>query len=129
LQETPFYPLARQLKEAGKKYYFGTFNNPKDVIGPIGDKELPPKKVEAPPLNIHDEDPPFRPYGTNTNNKRVHDTFVKFPGCHKGAIKETKRKPPPADDVPPPFKMTHNVKHLPVTSIATNTRNLKSSYP
>lgn len=109
--------------------YFGTFNNPKDVIGPIGDKELPPKKVEAPPVNIHEEDPPFRPYGTNTNNKRVHDTFDKFPGGQKGAIREVKRKPPPPDDAPPSFKMTHNVKHLPVTSIATNPRNLKSSYP
>lgn len=87
LQEHPFYPLARQQKDHSRKYYWGTFNNPKDVIGPIGDKELPPKKVEAPQPNIHDEDPPFRPYGTNTNSKRVHDTFDKFPGCHKGNIK------------------------------------------
>lgn len=90
---------------------------------------MPPKKVEPPPLNIHEEDPPFRPYGTNTNNKRVHDTFSKFPGEQKGAVKETKRKPPPPDDAPPPFKMTHNGRGLPVTSVATNHRNLKASYP
>jgi hypothetical protein len=51
-----------------------------DVIGPIADKELPAKKVEPPPPNIHEGEAPFRPYGTNTNNKRVHDTFTKFPG-------------------------------------------------
>lgn len=117
------------MTKGGKKYYFGTFNNPMDTIGPIGDKELPPKPVKPKEPNMHEDDPPFRPYGTNTNNKRVHDTFVKFPGCHKGAIKETKRKPPPPDDAPPPFRPTHNVKHAPITSVATNVRNLKSSYP
>ena len=100
-----------------------------DVIGPIGDKQLPEKKQAPPPVNIHEEDPPFRPYGTNTNNKRVHDTFSKFPGGNQGAIVEVKRKPPPPDDAPPLFKMTHNVKHPPITSIATNMRNLKASYP
>lgn len=80
LQEAPFYPLARQQKVTGKRYYFGTFNNPMDVIGPIGDKELPAKPKPPPPMNIHNDDPPFRPYGTNTNSKRVHDTFDKFPG-------------------------------------------------
>lgn len=100
-----------------------------DVIGPIGDKQLPEKKQAPPPVNIHEEDPPFRPYGTNTHNKRVHDTFSKFPGGNQGAIVKVTRKPPPPDDAPPPFKMTHNVKHPPITSIATNTRNLKASYP
>lgn len=99
-----------------------------DVIGPIADKELPPKKVEPPPPNIHEGEAPFRPYGTNTNNKRVHDTFSKFPGYNKGAINETKRKPKD-EDAPPPFRMTHNRKDVPIQSIACNTRNLKTSYP
>ena len=90
---------------------------------------MPPKKPEPPFVNIHAEDPPFRPYGTNTNNKRVHDTFEKFPGYNKGAIFKTTRRPPPPDDAPPPFKLTHSGKGAPITSIATNTRNLKSSYP
>lgn len=88
-----------------------------DVIGPIADKELPPKKVEPPPPNIHEGEEPFRPYGTNTNNKRVHDTFSKFPGYNQGAINQTKRKPAPPDDAPPPFRMTYNVRHPPITSI------------
>lgn len=120
----------------GKKYYFGTFNNPMNVIGPIGDPKIPypPKKPEPKANNCHTGpegriDPEFKPYGTNTNNKRVHDTFEKNIGGNKGAILVTKRKPPPPDDAPPPFKMTHNVKHVPVTSIATNSRNLKASYP
>lgn len=99
-----------------------------DVIGPIGAAPLPEKKVAPPEKNIHEDDPPFRPFGTNTNNKRVHDTFSKFPGCNQGEIRVVKRKPKPEEDIPP-FKMTHNVKHPPVTSIATNMRNLKSSYP
>lgn len=83
LQEQPFYPLSRQMKN-GKKFYHGTFNNPMDVIGPIGAKEMPEKKVAPPPKNIHEEDPPFRPMGTNTNKKAqsVQDTFAKFPGCN-----------------------------------------------
>ena len=118
------------------KNYFGTFNNPKDVIGPIGDKPYPPLPPKAPPKNIHvdDEgarvDPEFKPYGTNTKRNDLHDTFDRFPGGNKGAINVTKRKPPPADDAPPPFRMTHNGKKpLPFRSIQTNTRNLKSSYP
>lgn len=47
LQEQPFYPLARQHKGDSKKYYFGTFNNPKVVIG--GDvTDFPEKKPEPP---------------------------------------------------------------------------------
>jgi len=128
IQEMPFSCAARNNKK-GKRYYFGTFNNPLDTIGPIADKELPPKKADPPFVNIHADDPPFRPYGTNTHNKRVHDTFSKFPGYHKGAIITTKRKPPPPDDAPPAFRLTHNGKNAAITSIATNTRNLKASYP
>lgn len=128
LQEAPFYPLARQTKNK-KRFYHGTFNNPMDVIGPIGTAPLPEKKVAPPEPNCHADDPPFRPFGTNTNNKRVHDTFSKFQGCNQGALNVVKRKPPPPDDAPPSFKMTHNQKGVPITSIATNTRNLKASYP
>jgi len=99
------------------------------VIGPIGTDNLPEKKVPPPAPNMHDEDPPFRPYGTNTNNKRVHDTFDPHPKWKGCPPNEVKRKPPPPDDAPPKFRPTHNAKHAPITSIATNTRNLKSSYP
>lgn len=114
----------------GKKFYHGTFNNPMDTIGPIGATQLPEKKVAPPEKNIHEEDPPFRPFGTNTTkrNQSVQDTFSKFPGCNQGELREVKRKPKPEEDIPP-FKMTYNKKGVPVTSIATNTRNLKSSYP
>jgi len=99
------------------------------VIGPIGTDNLPEKKVPPPAPNMHDEDPPFRPYGTNTHNKRVHDTFDPHPKWKGCPPTEVKRKPPPPDDAPPKFRPTHNAKHAPITSIATNTRNLKSSYP
>lgn len=124
----PFSCAARNNKK-GKRYYFGTFNNPVDTIGPIADKVLPPKKVEAKPLNIHAEDPPFKSSGNFTMSKKIHNTFEKFPGYNKGAIFKTTRRPPPPDDAPPPFKLTNNGKGAPITSIATNTRNLKASYP
>ena len=93
---------------------------------------LPPKPVPPPPLNIHEEDPKWKPYGTNTTKKNqplVHATLDKFPGYNKGAILVTKRRPPPADDEPPPFKRGYGGTYNCVTSIATNTRNLKASYP
>lgn len=128
IQEMPFSCAARNNKK-GKRYYFGTFNNPMDTIGPIADKELPPKKAEAPYVNIHAEDPPFKASGVNTTAKRVHDTFSKFPGYHKGAIFKTGRRPPPPDDAPPAFRLPSKMKGSCITSIATNTRNLKASYP
>ena len=115
-----------------QKFYFGTFNNPKNVIGE--DREYPLKKVsKGPPENpAHEGDPPFRPYGTSTNKKEMTamGTFEFFPGSQKGEIKVTKRvKVDPDAEEKPRFKMTKNGRSAPVTSIATNSRNLKASYP
>lgn len=90
--------------------YFGTFNNPKLVIG--ADREIPAKKLKpAQSLpNIHD-DKPFRPFGTKAvKREQMHSTLMPFPGAHRGEIKVTKRKVPYGKDPPAeadPFKMTH----------------------
>lgn len=55
-----------------------------------------------------------------------------FPGAHRGEIKVTKRAVPYGKDPPyenPSFKMTHKGKGVPITSVATNIRNLKSAFP
>lgn len=78
LQDKPWSQRARHHK----KWYFGTFNNYNDVIGE--DREYPQKKKPAPPniANVHEGDPPFKPFGTNTNKKEASITgcFEVFPG-------------------------------------------------
>ena len=76
----------------------------------------------APFASYHDR--AFRPTGPK---KTIHPTIEPFPKYIEDPPKELKRAPKTEDDDDKPnFKMTHNSKSIPCTSVATNFRNLKS---
>jgi len=114
-----------------KKCYYGTFSNYQEVMGE--DRAYPPKKdlPARPTNNCHAEDPPFKPFGTNTTKKTapINGTFEIFPGEQKGSIRTVKTVKKCDWPEEPPFKYTKNGRSVPITSIATNTRNLKAAYP
>jgi len=70
-----------------------------------------------------------RPYRPGGPRKTIHTTLENFPVYLPNPPKEKTRPPPEDPDAPPRFKMTHNAKTIPCTSVATNLRNLKASYP
>jgi len=90
---------------------------------------LPKEKVVEKTRPTWDQkmhDKPMYPVGPR---KTIHSTLENFP-CYLPNPPKGKYKAPPEDpDAPPRFKMTHNGKTIPCAPIATNTRNLKASYP
>lgn len=116
-QEKPFSQRVKHTE---------TFNKPKEVYGedvPIPHKQ-PPAKL--PPPIEHEK--PFKP--SNPPKRGYNRTLCKFPDYKENPPKELKRKIKEEDkDDPPRFKPTHNHKSRPTPSVATNVRNLKSSFP
>jgi len=127
VQEKPFSQVCKHLR-------WGTFSNHLDVYGEEGLnlKKKEAKKDEAklgpdgePVAPTHDRS--FRPGGPK---KSLFPTIERFPDYLPNPPKEIKRKiPVEGEEEKPNFKMTHNAKTIPSTSVATNFRNLKSSYP
>ena len=121
VQEQPFYNMPRRTR---------TFNAPLQVYG--SDVPLPPKKeVEKAEKGEGEEEdrPAFKP--SHPGIRGIHKTFEKFPDYLPNPPKELKRKIV-ADDAPeekPSFKIPKKGISGPTTSIATNYRNLKASFP
>ena len=88
------------------------------------DPPMPPKKIVEKPKVVLET--AFKPGGIRS--KQVIPTFSKYPEYMPSPPTETKRKPKD-DDAPPAFKMTHNTKSTPHTSVACNVRNLKAQFP
>jgi hypothetical protein len=105
-----------------------TFNTPHDILA---EDPLIPAKPEKPreeAPNIHDGRA-FKP--ANPGKKGLQGTLDKFP-LHLPDPPTEKKYVKPADDAPEPragFKATYKNRTRPTPSIATNFRNLKSSYP
>jgi hypothetical protein len=90
--------------------------------------EKPKKGVDRNGDPIHDK--AFKP--ANPAKIGNHCTIEKFPLYKEDPPKEVKRikyADGQEPEVPPGFKMTYNRKGSPTPSIATNIRNLKSSFP
>ena len=77
---------------------------------------------------MHDK--AFRPSGPK---KGVHPTIGAHPAYLPNPPRELKRKViiegEGAEDERPAFKLTYNLRSRPCPSVATNYRNLKSSFP
>jgi|TARA_B110000285_G_C15000215_1_gene551052 hypothetical protein len=80
------------------------------------------------PLKEPVHDKPFRPGGPK---KSVHPTIGGHPGFMPNPPRELKRKKivEGEEEDRPNFKLTYNLRSRPCPSVATNFRNLKSSYP
>ena len=116
LQELPF------RQRVGK---IDLFNSHRKVLEE--DVPIPPKPEKAKPV-IDDERAPFKP--SNPPKVGYNKSIGKFPQYLPDPPKPVKRKVPEEGvEEPPKFKMTHNSKSRPTPSVATNLRNLKSSFP
>jgi hypothetical protein len=119
IQEKPFSNRAKHTE---------TFNTHKQIL--MEDPAIPerPKKEEPERPDIHDGKA-FKP--ANPSKKGNHSTFQKFPEHKPDPPKDKKYVKPPEDapESPPGFKATYKFQSRPTPSIATNYRNLKSSYP
>lgn len=116
VQELPF------RQRVGKLDYF---NSHKKVLEE--DVPIPPKKEKAKPT-VEDDRPPFKP--SHPPKTGYNKSIAKFPQYLPDPPKQLKRKMPVEGvEEPPKFKMTHNAKSRPTPSVATNLRNLKSSFP
>lgn len=75
---------------------------------------------------LHDK--AFKPSGPK---KGVHSTIGNYPQYLPNPPKELKRKivVEGEEDERPRFKLTYNLRSRPCPSVATNTRNLKASFP
>ena len=93
------------------------------------DQPMPAKreKNKEERVNIHDK--PFFPARPGPKGK--FGTLDKFPEHKADPARQIKRvkKEEDAPDPPPGFKNTYRYQSRPTPSIATNIRNLKSSYP
>ena len=100
---------------------------------------MPAKKVPVEPPKVNEagepieplHDKPFRP--SHPSKKGViKGTLEKFPVYKENPPVEKKRKvlaEGEEEDSIPGFKVTYRFKSRPTPSVATNIRNLKSSYP
>ena len=79
-------------------------------------------------LNHLEHDKPFKP-SHPPRQVTTEKTIGKFPSWKGEPPKEITRKAPEDPDAPKKFKPTHNNKTAPCPSVATNFRNLKSSFP
>ena len=78
--------------------------------------------------NRAEHDKPFRP--SNPPKRGYNKTLAKFPEYKENPLKQITRVQPVEGYEPPPrFKMTTNTYSRPTPSIATNMRNMKSSFP
>ena len=78
---------------------------------------------------MHDK--PFKPSHPSKKGN-IKGTLDKFPEYLPNPPKEVKRKvvaEGEEEEAPPGFKVTYRYKSRPTPSVATNIRNLKSSYP
>ena len=106
----------------------GIFNTSKAVYGE--DRPIPEKIIHVREVTKYDHDKPFRP-SHPPRKGQIHKTINRFPHYQEDPPKEITRKVEAEDgaDVPKKFRPTHNKKSIPMPSIATNMRNLKSSFP
>ena len=89
---------------------------------------MPPKKEfkYSDPV-VMDHDRGFRPPFAGKSGK--HATFEKYPGWKADPPSPRKLKKDEPEDDKPGFKSPHRYKSIPCSSVATNVRNLKSSFP
>ena len=117
LQEKPFSQKCRKKD---------TFNSNRQLLeeNPMIPHRAPKPKT-APAL---EHDKPFRP--SHPPRKGHNKTLAAFPKYQEDPKKPiTRRVPVEGDDDKPKFKPTHNVKSRPTPGIATNMRNIKTSFP
>ena len=89
-----------------------------------------PKQVRSASFLPGMHERPFRPGGDARNRKHIHPELGAYPEFIPNPPKEKKRIiHPEGYEEKERFKMTHNSKSIPCTSIATNVRNIKSAYP
>ena len=75
---------------------------------------------------VHDK--PFRP--TNPPKRGYNKTLAKFPPYKEDPKKPiTRRMPVEGEPDIPKFKPSHNGKTRPTPSVATNMRNIRTSFP
>jgi len=133
------YPkkLARTEMQAGKKLeqekpfsqrakVWGGFNTTKEVIGEdISIPHRPAKPKPTPPMEQEVNWKPAKP-----PRDGYSCTFEKFPKYMENPLKFTeRRRPVEGEEAAPAFKQATNYKSRPSPSVATNLRNLKSSFP
>lgn len=116
-QEKPFSQRAKDI---------GVFNKDKEIYNLK--TEIParaPKKEMAPPM---EQEVAFKP--SKPPRRGYSCTFEKFPEYKENPLKFTERKKPvEGEEAMPAFKSATTFKSRPTPSVATNMRNLKSSFP
>ena len=117
LQDAPFSEAAKR-----KKYFFS------DKTTYSENPAMPPKKEfkYSDPI-VMDHDHGFKPPFAGRSGK--HATFEKYPKWKADPPGEPKQKKEEDPDAKPGFKSPHRYRSIPCTSVATNIRNLKSSFP
>lgn len=119
VQEKPFSQMSRRLRG-------GVFNKDSVVYDVLDDIKWKPRKMTAQPTCEHER--AFRP--ANPAKKGANSTINRFPKYMENPGKQiTRVRPVEGEDPPPRFKMTTNSYSRPTPSIATNMRNMKSSFP
>ena len=101
------------------------FNSYKKVLEE--DVPIQPRPVKE-KAKEEDDRPPFKP--SHPPKAGYNKSIGKFPQYKEDPPKQLKRKvPDDSKEEPPRFRTTHNYKTRPTPSVATNLRNLKSSFP
>jgi hypothetical protein len=119
VQEKPFSQRVPSVK---------LFNSSKLVYGE--DVQIParPLSVKQPPSIVHDQafKPPIKPPRSGYSC-----TLAKFPEYMENPAKPVTRKVKLEDEKEdqPPFKLTYRYKSRPQSSIVTNIRNIRASFP
>ena len=111
-------------QKAKRKEYFNSHLQVYEENPPIPAR---PEKKEPERVDIHDGKK-FKP--SNPPKRGNHCTLEKFPLYQEDPPTQLKRKQPvEGEEDPPGFKPTTKYSSLPSPSVATNIRNLKSSFP
>ena len=119
MQDKPFSQQAKKLKD-------GLFNQPKDIYDIREDIKTKPVNVRPPNKVEHER--AFRP--SQPAKKGPQATIDKFPQYMENPLKAKVRvKPIEGQEEPARWKMTTNHYSGPTSSIATNMRNMKASFP
>lgn len=119
LQDKPFSQQCRRLRN-------GVFNSHKTVFDIKEDIKALPRTMTAPRRAEHDK--PFRP--SNPPKKGYNKSIARFPNYMENPPKElTRVRPVDGEEQPPRFKMTTNFLSRPTPSVATNMKNLRTSFP
>ena len=117
----------KPFSQYARKKRWGTFNDPIQVY--MEDVPLPAKEKKAPVElpDLHDG----RPFKPSSNMKKGQTaTIAKFPEhVADPPPKKVRVKKDDDDEGPPGFKCTKKFMSRPTPSVATNFRNLKSSFP